>query len=71
MNEKNTIPIPTEYINLGQSFKAGWAISSGSDAKLFLSENKILVNGETVNTRGKKLYKTYTVQINASIFVIG
>ena len=39
----------------------------GSDAKVFLSENKILVNGETENRRGKKLYKNYTVEINRTI----
>ena len=40
MNEKKIIPITTEYIKLGQFLKVTWTISSGSDAKVFLSENK-------------------------------
>ena len=71
MNEKKIIPITTEYIKLGQFLKITWTISSGSDAKFFLSENKILVNGQTENRRGKKLYKNYTVEINGTIFEIG
>ena len=71
MNEKKIIPITTEYIKLGQFLKVTGTISSGSDAKVFLSENKILVNGETENRRGKKLYKNYTVEINGTIFEIG
>ena len=71
MNEKKIISITTEYIKLGQFLKVTWTISSGSDAKVFLSENKILVNGETENRRGKKLYKNYTVEINGTIFEIG
>ncbi|MGL4357150.1 MAG: S4 domain-containing protein YaaA [Cetobacterium sp.] len=70
MNEKKLIPITTEYIKLGQFLKVIGTISSGSDAKFFLSENVILVNGENENRRGKKLYKNYTVEINGIIFVI-
>ena len=71
MNEKKIIPITTEYIKLGQFLKVTGTITSGSDAKFFLSENKILVNGETENRRGKKQYKNYTVEINGTIFEIG
>ena len=68
MNEKKIIPITTEYIKLGQFLKVTGTISSGSDAKVFLSENKILVSVETENRSGKKLYKDYTVEINETIF---
>ncbi|MGL5246107.1 MAG: S4 domain-containing protein YaaA [Mycoplasmoidaceae bacterium] len=71
MNEKKLIPIITDYIKLGQFLKVTGTISSGSDAKFFLIENKILVNGENENRRGKKLYKNYTIEINGTIFVIG
>ena len=71
MNEKKIISITSEYINLGQFLKVPWTISSGPDAKVFLSENKIFVNGETENRRGIKLYKNYTLEINGTIFEIG
>ena len=71
MNEKKIIPIATEYMKLGQFLKVTWTISSGSDAKVCLSENKNLVIGVSENRRGTKLYKNNTVEINGTYFEIG
>ena len=71
MKEKKKMKITTKEIKRGQFLKVTWTISSGSDAKVFVSENSILVNGQTENRRGKKLYKNYTVEINGTIFEIG
>ena len=49
------IPITTEYITLGQFLKLADIISTGGEAKMFLSENVFDVNGELENRRGRKL----------------
>lgn len=51
------IPITTEYITLGQFLKLADCIDTGGQAKLFLAEREVFVNGEKENKRGKKLYK--------------
>ncbi len=50
------IKIDTEYITLGQFLKMSDLISSGGMAKIFLSENKILVDNILEDRRGRKLY---------------
>ncbi|MFO7968900.1 MAG: S4 domain-containing protein YaaA [Candidatus Izemoplasmatales bacterium] len=50
------IIIKTEYITLGQFLKHISIVSSGGEVKFFLKNNKIFVNSENENRRGKKLY---------------
>lgn len=59
------IELRTEYMTLGQLLKLEDYVSSGGEAKAFLTEheNEILVNGELENRRGKKLYKGTIVKI--------
>jgi ribosome-associated protein len=59
-----TVIIKTEYIALGQFLKLSDCISTGGQAKSFLEETKITVNGEPENRRGKKLYNDYIVDID-------
>ena len=49
------VSIKTEYIELQQFLKMENYISSGGQAKYFLLENKVFVNGEEENRRGRKL----------------
>ena len=49
------VQIHTEYITLGQFLKLSDCISTGGQAKMFLAETPILVNGEVENRRGRKL----------------
>lgn len=49
------INITTEYVTLGQFLKLADIISSGGQAKPFLAEVPILVNGEVDQRRGRKL----------------
>ena len=49
------IAITTEYIALGQFLKLTDCISTGGQAKSFLQETAIWVNGEPDNRRGRKL----------------
>ncbi|WJH36229.1 S4 domain-containing protein YaaA [Paenibacillus aurantius] len=49
------IAIHTEYITLGQFLKLADCISTGGQAKAFLQDAVIQVNGEPENRRGRKL----------------
>lgn len=50
-----TVSIHTDYITLGQFLKLADCISTGGQAKPFLQETRITVNGEAENRRGRKL----------------
>ncbi|WML55449.1 S4 domain-containing protein YaaA [Neobacillus sp. PS3-12] len=57
------IKVETEYIALGQFLKLADIIQTGGMAKWFLSENKIFINGEQDQRRGRKLYPGDKVKI--------
>lgn len=57
------IAITTEYITLGQLLKITNVISSGGEAKWFLAENTVLVDGKFESRRGRKLYKGMTIKV--------
>ncbi|WP_170005854.1 S4 domain-containing protein YaaA [Bacillus fonticola] len=48
------IPIETEYITLGQLLQLAEVIQSGGQAKIFLQEFQVFVNGEAEERRGRK-----------------
>lgn len=58
------IQITTEYITLGQFLKLADCISTGGQAKIFLQETSIQVNGEPEQRRGKKLYHGDKVEVS-------
>jgi len=65
------IKIDTEYITLGQFLKAADIIQSGGMAKWFLSENKIFINGEQDQRRGRKLRSGDKIEIpDFGLFII-
>jgi ribosome-associated protein len=57
------VSIRTEYIALGQFLKLADVIDTGGQAKAFLAEVPIQVNGESENRRGRKLYPGDEVSI--------
>ena len=50
------VKITTEYITLGQFLKFVGIIDSGFLAKIYLSENEVLINGEVDCRRGRKCF---------------
>lgn len=64
------VQIKDEYITLGQLLKIVDLVSSGGETKLFLSSNKIFVNNEPENRRGKKLYKNDVIEISGVSYII-
>ena len=59
-----------EYITLGVLLKIAGIIDTGGQAKYFLSENVVLVNGEEDNRRGRKLYHGDQIQVLGQSFLI-
>ena len=58
------------FITLGVLLKITGIIDTGGQAKYFLAENKVLVNGEEDNRRGRKLYHGDVIEIANHSFVI-
>ncbi len=59
-----------QYITLGILLKIAKIISTGGEAKIFLSENEVLVNGEEENRRGRKLYPEDKVEVANNVFLV-
>ncbi len=56
MIKKTTeITINTEYITLGQFLKLADIIQCGGEAKSFLAQNEVEIDGVSDNRRGRKL----------------
>lgn len=65
------IAINTEYIALGQFLKLADCISTGGQAKFFLQEAVVHINGEADNRRGRKLYAGDRVEVEGcGVFVV-
>ena len=66
-----TVNLKTPYITLGQLLKIVDEISSGGQAKWYLSENNVKVNGEIDDRRGRKLYPDDKVELpNGKTYVM-
>ena len=59
-----------EYITLQSLLKITDIISTGGMVKAYLAENKVLVNGELEDRRGRKLYPGDKVEVEGRTFVI-
>ena len=67
----SSILIHTEYIKLDQFLKLAEIVSSGGEARYYLQENPILVNGEPENRRGRKLRPGDVIRVPEGTFTIG
>lgn len=70
MSKENvkTIRITSEYITLGQFLKFTNVISNGGEAKKFIANNKIFLNGQQIFERGKKIRNHDQITINDHLF---
>ena len=59
-----------DFITLGVLLKLAGIINTGGQAKWFLSENTVLVNGEEENRRGRKLYHGDVIIVKNQSFII-
>lgn len=65
------ISIDEEFITLGQFLKHISVVSTGGQAKWYLQEHTVLVDGVEENRRGKKLFSGSSVEIlSEGLFII-
>lgn len=64
------VKIRDEFITLGQFIKVVDLISSGGEAKAYLLNTKVLINGEEDSRRGRKLYKGDLIVIDEKQYKI-
>ena len=64
------IEITTEFIKLDSFLKFSGAASLGSEAKMYILDELVKVNGEICTQRGKKLYKGDVVEFNGDNFKV-
>lgn len=64
------IIINSEFITLNQLLKLLFLVNSGGEGKLFIKENKILINNILVKERNKKIYKLDIIQIKNNKYKI-
>lgn len=60
---KQKVFLKTDYMTLGQFLKEINVISSGGQAKWYLAEQAVFVDGEPENRRGRKLYPGMMIEI--------
>ncbi|CAN5490460.1 RNA-binding S4 domain-containing protein [soil metagenome] len=65
------VAISGDVIKLGQFLKLIDVIEQGSDAKLLLAEQRVRVNGEIEQRRGRQLHRGDRVQIDDQQFAVG
>lgn len=63
MAEAEDIPIRDESIRLGQFLKLANLIESGAEAKSFIADGLVSVNGEVDIRRGRQLHQGDVVSI--------
>ena len=64
------IKINTDLIKLDSFLKFCGAVSVGSEAKIYILDELVKVNGEICVQRGKKLYKGDVIEFNGETFKI-
>ena len=64
------IKIRDDFIKLGQALKLAGMVETGLDAKLFIQDGDVKVNGEVELRRGRKLYKGDQIEFDGEEFVI-
>ena len=64
------VKIQTEFIKLDSFLKFRGAASLGSEAKMYVLDELVKVNGEICTQRGKKLYRGDIVEFNGETFSV-
>ena len=62
--------IKDDFIKLGQALKLVGLVESGLDAKLFIQDGEVSVNGEVETRRGRKLVSGDVVSFDGEEFKI-
>lgn len=66
-----TVAIATPYITLDQLLKWAGLVMTGGEARTFIQDGKVLVNGEPETRRGRKLRQGDVVSFKGQEVTIG
>ena len=58
------IKIRDEFIKLGQALKLAGVVEDGVEAKFFIQDGLVKVNGEVDERRGRKVYEGDVISFN-------
>lgn len=64
------IEINTEFIKLDSFLKFSGAVTLGSEAKFFIQNEEVKVNGQIETQRGKKLYNDDEVEFQGELYKV-
>ena len=64
------LAIQTDFIKLEAAMKYASVVATGGEAKAFIQEEQVTVNGEVCTMRGKKLYPGDRFSFNGETYVI-
>lgn len=64
------VQISTKFIKLDSFLKFSGVASLGSEAKMYVLDELVKVNGEICTQRGKKLYKGDIVEFNGEAYKV-
>lgn len=64
------IEISSEFIKLDSFLKWIGVATMGSEAKIYISEGMVLVNGEIETRRGRKLRPSDKIEFEEEIYII-
>ena len=64
------IKIETEFIKLEQLMKFASMVQTGGEAKMLISQELVLVNGEICTMRGKKIRSGDEVEFDGEIYKV-
>ena len=64
------IEINSEFIKLDSFLKWVGAASMGSEAKMYILEGMVIVNGEIEKRRGRKLKSSDKIEFEEEIYII-
>ncbi|MCD2257159.1 S4 domain-containing protein YaaA [Agrilactobacillus fermenti] len=67
---QKVMKITQSFITLAQALKEEGIIGTGGQAKWFLQENTVLINGAADDRRGRKLYPGDQFQVLGTTYVI-
>ena len=67
---ESQVEIRGQMIRLGQLLKLAGLLQGGGEAKTFLAENEVLVNGERETRRGRQLVPGDRVHIGPQELVV-
>ena len=70
IKKRTEISIYSDYITLGQFLKLADIIQTGGEAKTFLAEHEIKIDGEFDNRRGRKLRGGEIIEILGQTYEI-